>query len=143
MEDIEYCVTTWGADRPLLQAVRRKVFVVEQQVPEEEEWDEDDLVAVHVLATRNREPVGTARLTPAGKIGRMAVLSEVRSHGVGRRLLDLLVREASHRGMIQLHLNAQVQAIPFYEKAGFKAEGSIFLEAGIPHRRMHRTLVPA
>lgn len=141
MDDIEYCVTTWGADRPLLQEVRRKVFVVEQQVPEEEEWDEDDLVAVHVLATRNREPVGTGRLTPAGKIGRMAVLSEVRSRGVGRRILDLLVREASHRGMIQLQLNAQVQAIPFYEKAGFTAEGSVFLEAGIPHRRMHRTLV--
>lgn len=141
MDDIEYCVTTWGADRPLLQEVRRKVFVVEQQVPEDEEWDEDDLVAVHVLATRNREPVGTGRLTPAGKIGRMAVLSEVRSRGVGRRILDLLVREASHRGMIQLQLNAQVQAIPFYEKAGFTAEGSVFLEAGIPHRRMHRTLV--
>jgi len=143
MADIEYCVTTWGADRPLLQAVRRKVFIVEQQVPEEEEWDEDDLVAVHVLATRNREPVGTGRLTPAGKIGRMAVLSEVRSRGVGRRILDMLVGEASHRGMIELHLNAQVQAVPFYEKAGFRAEGDVFLEAGIPHRRMRRALVPA
>jgi predicted GNAT family N-acyltransferase len=142
MADIEYCVTTWGVDRPLLQAVRRKVFIVEQQVPEEEEWDEDDLVAVHVLATRKREPVGTGRLTPAGKIGRMAVLSEVRSRGVGRRILDMLVREASHRGMIELHLNAQVQAVPFYEKAGFKAEGAVFLEAGIPHRRMRRALVP-
>jgi len=143
MEDIDYCVTTWGADRPQLQEVRRRVFIVEQQVPEEEEWDEDDLVAVHVLATRNREPVGTGRLTPAGKIGRMAVLSEVRSRGVGRRILDLLVREASHHGMIELRLHAQVQAVAFYEKAGFRAEGNVFLEAGIPHRRMRRTLVPA
>ena len=143
MDDIEYFITTWGADRPQLQDVRRRVFIVGQQVPEEDEWDEDDLVAVHVLATRNREPVGTGRLSPAGKIGRMAVLSEVRGHGVGSRILDLLIQEASHRGLLDVHLNAQVQAIPFYEKFGFKAEGREFLEAGIPHRRMRRRLVTA
>jgi predicted GNAT family N-acyltransferase len=140
MDDIEYFITTWGADRPQLQDVRRRVFIVEQQVPEEEEWDDDDLVAVHVLATRNREPVGTGRLSPAGKIGRMAVLSEVRGHGVGSRILGLLIREASHRGLLDVHLNAQVQAMPFYKKFGFRAEGMEFMEAGIPHRRMHRRL---
>lgn len=140
MDDIEYCVTTWGVDRPLLQEVRRKVFVVEQQVPEEEEWDEDDPLSVHVLATRNREPVGTGRLTPAGKIGRMAVLSEVRGKGVGSELLRMLVGEAVHRGLVALRLNAQVHAIPFYERHGFSAEGPVFMEAGIPHRSMRRML---
>jgi predicted GNAT family N-acyltransferase len=140
MDDLQYFVTTWGADRPALQAVRREVFVVEQQVPEEQEWDDDDLVSVHVLATRNREPVGTGRLSPAGKIGRIAVLSELRGQGVGSRILALLVREASHRGLLEVHLNAQVQAIAFYEKHGFEAQGEEFMEAGIPHCRMHRNL---
>lgn len=143
MNDLQFFVTTWGADRPLLQQVRREVFIVEQQVPEEEEWDDDDLVCVHLLAVRNREPVGTGRLSPAGKIGRIAVLSELRGHGVGSRILHMLVREASHRGMLDVHLNAQVQAIRFYEKHGFEAQGEVFMEAGIPHRRMHRNLVKA
>jgi predicted GNAT family N-acyltransferase len=140
MDDIDYCVTTWGVDRPLLQEVRRQVFVVEQQVPEDEEWDEDDPLSVHVLATRNREPVGTGRLTPAGKIGRMAVLSEVRGQGVGSQILRLLVGEALHRGLVELRLNAQVHAIAFYERHGFSAEGPVFMEAGIPHRSMRRML---
>jgi predicted GNAT family N-acyltransferase len=143
MDDIDYCVTTWGVDRPLLQEVRRQVFVVEQQVPEDEEWDEDDPLSVHVLATRNREPVGTGRLTPAGKIGRMAVLSEVRGQGVGSQILRLLVGEALHRGLVELRLNAQVHAIAFYERHGFSAEGPVFMEAGIPHRSMRRMLVKA
>jgi predicted GNAT family N-acyltransferase len=140
MDDIEYCVTTWGVDRALLQQVRRRVFVLEQQVPESEEWDENDPLSVHVLATRNREPVGTGRLTPAGKIGRMAVLSEVRGKGVGSRILRMLVEEAYHKGLLELRLNAQVRAIPFYEKHGFCVEGPEFMEAGIPHRSMRRML---
>ena len=140
MQDIEYHVTTWGVDRPSLQQVRRRVFVVEQEVPESEEWDDEDPLSVHVLATLNREPVGTGRLTPAGKVGRMAVLSEVRGRGVGSAILRLLVDEALHRGLVELRLNAQVRAIPFYERHGFAAEGPVFMEAGIPHRVMRRML---
>ncbi len=72
MDETEFVVTTWDAGRPRLQPVRRQVFVIEQKVPEAEEWDDDDEVCVHVLATRNREPVGTGRISPAGKIGRPA-----------------------------------------------------------------------
>jgi predicted GNAT family N-acyltransferase len=140
VDDLEYYVTTWGVDRPLLQRVRREVFIVEQEVPEPEEWDDDDPVSVHVLAMRNREPVGTGRLTPAGKIGRMAVLSEVRGRGVGSRILRMLIEEAFHKGLLELRLNAQVQAIPFYEKHGFATEGPVFMEAGIPHQSMRRVL---
>jgi len=140
MEDTEFVVTTWGVDRPLLQQVRRQVFVVEQCVPEEEEWDDGDEVCVHVLATRNREPVGTGRLSPAGKIGRLAVLSEFRGRGLGDRMLGMLIEQACHRGLLEVTLNAQVQVVPFYEKRGFKAEGPVFDEAGIPHRRMRKAL---
>jgi predicted GNAT family N-acyltransferase len=140
MDETDFFVTTWGADRPQLQQVRRAVFIEEQEVSEDEEWDDDDLVSIHVLATRNREPVGTGRLSPAGKIGRIAVLSEVRGQGIGRRIMEMLIQEALHRGLLDVHLNAQVHAIPFYEKHGFKACGEVFDEAGIPHRRMRRSL---
>lgn len=140
MDDIEVFVTTWGVDRPLLQQVRREVFIVEQQVPEEEEWDADDPVSVHVLAVQNREPVGTGRLTPAGKIGRLAVTGRLRGRGLGTRILRALLQESWHRGLLEVTLHAQVQALPFYEKLGFRAEGDVFDEAGIPHRKMRRTL---
>lgn len=140
MDETEFFVTTWGVDRPLLQQVRREVFIVEQKVPEEEEWDDDDQVCIHVLATRNREPVGTGRLSPAGKIGRIAVLSEFRGRGIGDRILRMLIEQAYHRGLIEVTLHAQVQAVPFYEKRGFQVQGGVFDEAGIPHRRMRMAL---
>jgi predicted GNAT family N-acyltransferase len=140
MQDIELFVTTWGVDRPLLQQVRRAVFIVEQQVSEEDEWDADDRVSAHVLAVRNREPVGTGRLTPGGKIGRLAVISEYRGRGLGARIARMLLQEALHRGLFDVYLHAQVQALPFYEKLGFAAVGEVFEEAGISHRKMHRTL---
>ena len=140
MEEIDFFVTTWGVDRPLIQQVRRQVFILEQEVAEEEEWDDDDPVAVHVLAVRNREPVGTGRLNTGGKIGRLAVLREFRGRGIGERLTRMLIQEAAHRGLRQVYLHAQVQALPFYAKLGFRAEGDVFDEARIPHRRMRKSL---
>lgn len=140
MDETEFVVTSWAADRPRLQPVRREVFVTEQRVPEAEEWDDDDEVCVHVLALRNREPVGTGRISPAGKIGRLAVLSEFRGRGIGDRILLTLIEQARHRGLAEVTLNAQVHAMPFYERHGFKAQGEVFDEAGIPHRRMQKAL---
>ncbi len=71
---IEYAITDWDTDRPALQQIRRAVFIEEQGMAESDEWDDDDPVSVHVLVRLNREPVGTGRLNPAGKIGRIAVL---------------------------------------------------------------------
>ena len=140
MDETEFVVTSWAADRPRLQPVRREVFVTEQRVPEAEEWDDDDQVCVHVLALRNREPVGTGRISPAGKIGRLAVLSEFRGRGIGDRILLMLIEQARHRGLAEVTLNAQVDAMHFYERHGFKAQGEVFDEAGIPHRRMQKAL---
>lgn len=142
MDETDVFLTTWDADRPRLEHVRRRVFILEQRVPEEEEWDEDDAASVHVLAVRNREPVGTGRLTPAGKIGRLAVLSEFRGRGMGGRILGMLMQEAARRGLPEVVLHAQVQALPFYDKHGFVAEGEVFEEAGIPHRRMRTSPGP-
>lgn len=128
-------------DFAALRAVREPVFVVEQQVPLAEEWDALDPQCFHVLArdTQGR-PIGTARLTPERRIGRMAVLPAWRGRGVARAMLEHVLEEARRRGWSEVGLHAQVQAIDFYARAGFQAEGEVFMEAGIAHRSMRRSL---
>jgi predicted GNAT family N-acyltransferase len=126
-------------DRDGCYAVRDKVFVEEQAVPPWEELDADDETALHFLAEDDGRVVGTARLVDkgdgVGKIGRVAILKEYRSQGVGRDLM-WYVMGAAFRKHHMLILDAQVSVIPFYEKLGFDAEGDIFLDANIEHRRM-------
>jgi len=131
----------WEREREAMRAVRTEVFIVEQRVPQEIEWDDMDPLCVHVLALdADGTPIGTGRLTPDGKIGRMAVTKDWRSSGVGAAVLKFLVESARQRGLPSCHLNAQSHALGFYRKHGFKAYGEEFLEAGIPHRHMQRSL---
>lgn len=124
-----------------LRAVRDEVFVGEQGVPVELEHDALDPLCVHVLARLlDGTPVGTARLTPERQIGRMAVRAPWRGRGVGDALLLALVDEARRRGWPDVHLNAQVSAESFYARHGFQPEGPHFMEAGIEHQAMLRTL---
>lgn len=126
-----------------IRAIRHEVFVVGQDVPEEEEWDGLDEVpsTTHLLAlAADGTAVGTARLLPGGKIGRMAVRAPHRGRGVGSALLLALVELARSQGEPRCHLGAQLQAIPFYERHGFVAEGAVFLDAGIEHREMTLSL---
>lgn len=124
----------------LALAIRERVFVDEQHVPLELERDEYDALAHHWLAWLDGEPVGTARLVELpgniGKIGRVAVLPQARGAGLGRQLMEALLHHASG---LELILDAQLEVIPFYEKLGFVAEGEIFQDAGILHRRMRRS----
>lgn len=131
----------WASMAPALEAIRREVFIVEQQVPEQMEWDADDATSVHALALLDGHPVGCGRLLPDGHIGRMAVRAPFRSTGVGRALLQALLAEARRRGMREVVLHAQTHALRFYETHGFVADGPEFDEAGIPHRRMSQALV--
>lgn len=134
---------TWAADGGQLSNIRRVVFIIEQNVPQEEEWDGKDNDSWHWLASdREDVPIGTARLLPDGQIGRMAVLENHRGTGVGAALLEAAVEKARHLGMTDVFLNAQSHALGFYEKLGFVSEGDEFDEAGIPHFRMTRTLAP-
>jgi predicted GNAT family N-acyltransferase len=129
----------WAERAADLQAIRREVFVVEQHVPEEEEWDDKDAACRHVLATVNGAPIGTGRLLPDGHVGRMAVLKAWRGRGVGRAMLSLLLALAREAGFKAVVLHAQTHALNFYIKQGFSAEGPEFMEAGIPHRLMRIT----
>ena len=136
MSEVAIRLTGWARDEAPLRAVRARVFIEEQHVPEELEWDELDARCVHALASVDGEPVGTGRLTPDGHIGRMAVLPAWRGHGVGARLLRTLMDVGRERGDRTCRLHAQIHAMPFYERFGFRPEGGEFMDAGIPHRTM-------
>lgn len=124
-------------DLPRLRAVREPVFVREQQVPLELEWDAIDPDCRHVLALDAADrPIGTGRLTPQHTIGRMAVLADWRGRGVGDALLIRLIALAQAAGWPSVSLHAQVNALGFYRKHGFLAEGDVYTEAGILHQTM-------
>jgi predicted GNAT family N-acyltransferase len=124
-----------------LRAVREPVFVQEQQVPIELEWDELDPLCVHVIARDDAGmPIGTGRLTPEHKIGRMAVLPEWRGRGVGDALLLALIDQAAQRRWPELRLHSQASAVGFYVKHGFVPYGERFMEAGIEHQSMRRQI---
>ncbi len=135
-----------GDDRSRMEqvwALRRRVFIEEQRVPEDIELDADDARAVHALALEGERPVGCGRMLAHGdyvKIGRMAVLAERRGAGIGRRVLQFLVEHACQRGFRHAVLDAQLHAEGFYLKQGFTPVGEVFEEAGIMHRRMEREL---
>ena len=132
---------SWLADNRQLRTLRETVFIQEQHVPVELEWDGEDETAMHLLAeARDGSAIGTARMLPDGHIGRVAVLREWRGHGVGNALMRTLFDLARQKGMENVFLDAQVEAIGFYERLGFSAEGEVFMDAGIPHRHMKRSL---
>ena len=130
----------WDAARGAASRIRTAVFVEEQRVPPEIEMDRHDAACIHALAYAQGRAVGTGRLLPDGHIGRMAVLRESRSMGVGGAILERLVAEARRRGMLQVVLSAQTHALGFYRRHGFSEVGAVFEEAGIPHQEMRRAL---
>jgi predicted GNAT family N-acyltransferase len=126
--------------------VRKAVFVGEQGVPAEIEYDSHDADAVHVLATDADGPLGTGRLLlPAsggtvGSLGRLAVTAAGRGRGAGAALVRAIEDAARVRGLTEVDLHAQTHALGFYERLGYQAYGPEFPDAGIPHRAMRRTI---
>ncbi|MGW0907904.1 GNAT family N-acetyltransferase [Streptomyces sp. NPDC002853] len=135
-------------------AVRKEVFVVEQQVPEDLEYDAYDADAVHVIAVRDDGlPLGTGRLLTGaaaaaknggdalvGALGRLAVTKEARGLGVGAALVRAIEDAARARGLTAVDLHAQTHALGFYERLGYEVYGPEFPDAGIPHRAMRKSL---
>jgi len=131
----------WPADEEKLYAVRHQVFVVEQHVPEDQEWVGDDDQFSAVLAIdQDQQPIGTGRISADGVIGRMAVLKAWRGMGVGSAILEKLIQQGVESGRQQFALSAQLHAVPFYAARGFVAEGPVYLDAGIEHRSMKRAV---
>jgi predicted GNAT family N-acyltransferase len=133
-----------AADMERAWLIRRRVFIEEQNVPEEIEMDADDTHAFHALAILDGVAIGCGRMLEHGdgevKIGRMAVLQEFRKTGVGALILRFLIDSARTRGFRKAILHAQLTAEGFYLKEGFRPIGGVFDEAGIAHRKMEREL---
>jgi predicted GNAT family N-acyltransferase len=130
----------WTASQATLRAIRATVFIEEQGVPQELEWDGLDEHAYHVIAfAADGTPIGTGRLLQDGHIGRLAVLKEWRGKGVGTSLLQMLLVVANKMGNEEVKLHAQTRVLDFYLRSGFVPQGKEFMEAGIPHTAMTRT----
>lgn len=130
----------WETLGPAASEIRRKVFIDEQNVPQDEEWDGLDTECLHFLAMLDGQPVGTARLLPDAHIGRVAVLANARGTGIGVLLMQAAIEAARQAGHPQVVLSAQVHALAFYQRLGFIAHGDAFMDAGIPHREMTLSL---
>jgi YbgC/YbaW family acyl-CoA thioester hydrolase len=142
---VEVRVGAWDELGREAQAIRTEVFVQEQKIPAELEWDAADAVALHAVAfNRFGKALATGRLLEhvpgVAKIGRMAVLASMRGTRIGREVLDALTAAAKARGEREALLHAQTSAAGFYTRAGFTTRGAVFEEAGIPHVEMVRAL---
>jgi len=136
---------TWETLGRDAREIRTEVFVDEQRIPADMEWDDADTGCIHAVAfNRFGAPLATGRLLEhvpgVAKIGRMAVRQTVRGSGVGRAVLDALLQAAKQRGDREAVLHAQLSAASFYVRAGFSTRGPVFDEAGIPHVEMVRNL---
>jgi predicted GNAT family N-acyltransferase len=153
-EGYEVRVAADPADRDACFTVRQQVFVIEQKVPAELEYDADDAKAVHVLATGPYGPLGAGRLLYGaaararcggqdgiGVLGRLAVKGAARGLGIGAALVRGIETEALRLGLFAVDLHAQTHALGFYERLGYAPYGHEFHEAGIPHRSMRRPLI--
>ncbi len=146
-------LTTWQRSEKPLKEIRERVFLQEQNVPIELEWDELDEQAYHILAEAIPEhmqakklAIGTARIIINNKqahIGRMAVLADWRGQGTGSKMLQYCIDECIKKQVEVIILNAQLYVTKFYQKAGFKITSEEFLDAGIAHKQMTLTLPKA
>uniref|UniRef100_A6W0E6 GCN5-related N-acetyltransferase n=1 Tax=Marinomonas sp. (strain MWYL1) TaxID=400668 RepID=A6W0E6_MARMS len=131
----------WNSSKDQLTFVRKQVFIIEQGIDPQDEWDELDEDAVHFVSFGTTAvPTGTCRLTENGQIGRLAVLSAYRHQGYGEMLLIRAVKVAREMGIRKVFLHAQVDVQTFYEKQNFQTDGKVFLEAGKMHIRMERDI---
>lgn len=131
-------------DKQLAFAIRKKVFVEEQGIPVHIELDELDATSTHFIVLDDEEPIAAARLRETepevGKVERVCVLSEHRGKHLGVLVMNELENHAKMLGWKKLKLNAQAYAIPFYEKLNYEVTSPEFIDAGIPHRAMEKTI---
>jgi predicted GNAT family N-acyltransferase len=131
----------WEKAQPVAGPLRFAIFVGEQNVPSGIELDDVDASCLHAIAyDAEGKAVGTGRLLPDGRIGRMAVVKEFRRMGVGAAIMEALTEQARKQGDAEVTVSAQLQAAEFYRGFGFVAEGKVYEEAGILHQVMRKKL---
>lgn len=126
----------WNKLEQEAKFIRKQVFIIEQNIPEEEEWDDQDMISDHFVVYDQDQPIATARLLQNNSVGRVAVLKAYRGQGIGRMIMLEIIRQAHQQDRKFLQLSSQVHAISFYEKLGFSIQGDAYDECGIPHIKM-------
>ncbi len=132
-------IVKWIDDQAQLKNIREKVFIQEQKVTPELEWDGMDEKAIHFLVFKDEKAIGCARaivIKSQMQLGRMAVLKEYRGQGAGSTLIDKAIVTAKLKQLSGIHISAQCNAINFYVKFGFEVMGDTYLDAEILHRDM-------
>ncbi len=132
-------IVKWIDDQAQLKNIREKVFIQEQKVTPELEWDGMDEKAIHFLVFKDEKAIGCARaivIKSRMQLGRMAVLKEYRGQGAGSTLIEKAIVTAKLKQLSGIHISAQCNAINFYVKFGFEVMGDAYLDAEILHRDM-------
>lgn len=113
--------------------IREQVFIQEQGIAPEDEWDDFDAIAVHFMVYDKEQPIATARLLPQHSVGRVAVLMPYRKQGIGKILMQHIIEYTRQHKLPYLKLSAQTYVTAFYEALGFKVQGEVYEDCGIPH----------
>lgn len=137
---MEINIVKWDDAQSSLRLIRQKVFIEEQQVPQDLEWDNLDKQATHFLGKEGNRPVACARLINNEYLGRLAVLKDYRSHGWGRRLIHAIEQHLVEQRKGRLSLNAQANSYSFYFKNGYRPDEDMHWDASIPHIKMTKLL---
>ncbi|MEQ1452233.1 GNAT family N-acetyltransferase [Acinetobacter seifertii] len=116
--------------------IREQVFIQEQGIASEDEWDDFDATAVHFMVYDKEQPIATARLLPQHSVGRVAVLMSYRKQGIGKILMQHIIDYARNQKLPYLKLSAQTYVTAFYEALGFNVQGEVYQDCGIPHINM-------
>jgi len=144
MDTLSYKLVTSKRELKGAFEVRRQVFVEEQGVTEDEEYDGHDSDSLHIVVKDGEKIIGTARVQfltdRQAKIERMAILKPFRRKGIGSRIMAFLDEELRNRQVENVVLHAQCTVVAFYRSCGFKETGSTFWEAGIKHIKMQRLI---
>lgn len=136
MDNIQIMAGTWLELQQDAKSIREQVFIVEQHIAPDDEWDELDAVSTHFVLYQDQQALATARLLADNSIGRVAVLKSARGQGLGETLMRYVMDYAKQQGRLSVHLSSQVHAMAFYQRLGFIAEGTEYLDCNIPHMRM-------
>lgn len=134
--DFKICTGSWAELKQDAQSIREQVFIQEQKIAAEDEWDAEDATALHFIIYDQYQAIATARLLNDYSVGRVAVLKVSRGLGIGKLLMQAVIEYAKQHQYEFLKLSAQVHAIAFYTQLGFKREGAEYLDCGIPHIEM-------
>ncbi len=140
MSEFTVVVGDWHSLQQHAQHIRELVFVLEQDIAPEDEWDDQDPISTHFVVYDADQPIATARLLSNDHVGRVAVLKEYRSKGIGKLVMQEIIALAKQQQRKELILSSQVHATQFYSGLGFAVQGESYLDCGIPHVDMVMTL---